>query len=223
VSALIAPLNGITGARMKLYYNPYSPNARRAWATMLHLDLGGKIDLVAVDLPKGENMKAEFLALNPNHKVPVLVDGDFKLWESAAVAMYLAENTPNQKVWPMTSRGRADAMRWMSWHMCHFGPAVGVFNWENCFKTMMKQTPDQALLEKATKDFHTFAPVLNTHLENRKWLLGDEMTLADFYVGAGLGFEPYSKLPLEQYANIRKWNERLLTVPAWAATAPKLG
>jgi len=181
------------------------------------------VELVPVDMTKGEHMKPDYLALNPNHKVPVLVDGDFKLWESMAIATYLCESTPDQKLWPTTARGRADATRWMSWHASHFGPAVGTFNWENGLKMMMKQTADQTLLEKATKDFHTFAPVIDAHLANKNWLLGDEMTLADFYVGAGLGFEPYSKIPLESYANIRAWNTRLLAVPAWAQTAPKMG
>lgn len=209
---------------MKLHYNPLSPNARRAWATVMHLELGNKVELVPVDMGKGDHLKAEFLDLNPNHKVPVLVDGDFKLWESAAICMYLAETTPNQKLWPATPRGRADVMRWVSWHIAHFGPAVGTFNWENSFKPMMtKQPADSAALERAAKDFHTFAPVLNTHLENKKWLVGEELTMANFYVAAGLGFEPMSKIPLENYPHIRAWNQRLLTVPAWANTAPKLG
>ena len=100
---------------MKLHYNPLSPNARRAWATVMHLELGNKVEMVPVDMGKGDHLKAEFLDLNPNHKVPVLVDGDFKLWESAAICMYLAETTPNQKLWPTTPRGRADVMRWVSW------------------------------------------------------------------------------------------------------------
>ena len=191
---------------------------------MLHLDLGSKVELVTVDMGKGEHMKADFLDLNPNHKVPVLVDGDFKLWESAAICVYLAESAPNQTLWPSTPRGRADVLRWVSWHLAHFGPAVGTFNWENAFKPMMtKQAADPAALERAAKDFHTFAPVVDSHLEKRKWLVGDSLTLADFYVAAGLGFEPMSKIPLASYPHLRAWNARLLEIPAWSKTAPKVG
>jgi glutathione S-transferase len=208
---------------MKLYYHPISVNSRRAWATVLHLELTNKVELVKVEVLKGDNQKPEFAALNPNKKVPVLVDGDFKLWESAAVAIYLCENAPHQKLWPATSRGRADALRWISWHLAHFGPAVGTFNSENAFKPVMNRPADPAALERAEKDFHNFAPVINSHLEDRKFLLGDELSIADFYVGAGLGFEPTSKLPLDKYPHLRAWNQRLLGIPAWATTTPKFG
>ncbi|MFO0723959.1 MAG: glutathione S-transferase family protein [Myxococcota bacterium] len=208
---------------MKFYYNPLSPNSRRAWATINHLELTNKVEAIVVEMSKGEHMKPEFLAMNPNHKVPVLVDGDFKLWESAAIMTYLCEMTPNQKLWGSTPRLRADTMRWMSWHLAHFGQAVGTYNWEYAFKPMQKQTPDMALIEKAAVDFHKFAPVLNAHLENKKWLVNEELSLADFYIGAGFQFEPMSKLPLENYPHIRAWHTRLMAIPSWAKTAPKLG
>jgi glutathione S-transferase len=207
---------------MKLYYSPLSSNGRRAWATMLHLGLQDKVELVPVDMSKGDHMLPDFLAVNPNHKVPALVDGDFKLWESMAIATYLCEQVPGQKLWPTTPRGRADVLRWMSWQAAHFGPAMGTFNWENVFVKVMNLPSTPGALDKATKDFHTFAPVLEAALEGKKWLVGDDVTLADFYVGAGFSYEPAAKMPLEPYKNIRAWTARLLTVPAWLNTAPKL-
>lgn len=209
---------------MKLYYNPISLNARRAWAPMLHLGLADQVELVLVDFAKGEHMAPSYLAINPNHKIPTLVDGDFSLWESFAISLYLAEKTPGQTLWPDTARGRADVIRWVSWHMIHLGPAAGTFNYENAIKPMFfKQPGDQALLAKAEKDLTTYAPVLNSHLEKRSWVVGEGPTLADFYIAATLGYEPHSKLPLEPYPHIQAWNRRMLELPAWAQTAPKLG
>lgn len=208
---------------MKLYYHPISLNARRARAPMLHLGLQDQVELVLVDLGKGENMTPAYLALNPNHKVPTLVDGDFTLWESVAIALYLAEKTPGQTLWPATPRARADVMRWLSWHMNHFGPVLGTFNTENVIKPFLfKQPTDTAALAKAEKDLATFAPVLDKHLEKRAWLVGDQPTLADFHVAAAFSYEPQSKIPLASYPHIQAWNRRMLEVPAWAQTVPKL-
>jgi glutathione S-transferase len=209
---------------MKLYYSPISLNARRAWAPLLHLGLKDQVEMVLVDFSKGEHMAPAYLAINPNHKVPTLVDGDYTLWESFAIALYLAEKTPGQTLWPDTPRGRADVMRWVSWHMNHFGPVVGTFNTEHVVKPFLfKTAADPAALAKAEKDFATFAPVLNHHLEQRSWLAGDRPTLADFYVAAALSYEPASKIPLDPYPHIQAWNRRMLELPAWAETAPKLG
>src|SRR6185436_9975580 len=151
---------------MKLYYNPLSLNARRAWAPMLHLGLQDQVELVLVDLGRGEHMTPAFLALNPNHKVPTLIDGDFVLWESIAIALYLAEKTPGQTLWPATARERADVMRWIGWHAIHFGPVVGTFNLEHVIRPLLfKQPTDTAAVAKAEKDLGTFAPVLDQHLE----------------------------------------------------------
>lgn len=93
---------------MKLYHFP-SPNPQKI-TFALH-ELGLECEIVPVDLSKGEQRKPEFLALNPFGRVPVLVDGDQKLWESHAILAYLGDKTG--KLWPTTAAGRADALRWL--------------------------------------------------------------------------------------------------------------
>src|SRR5690242_20979121 len=80
---------------MELYFHPMSSNARVA--RMTAVALGIKPELVPVDLQKGEQKKPDYLALNPNGKVPTLVDGSTVLWESVAIAMYLADKTPGRR------------------------------------------------------------------------------------------------------------------------------
>lgn len=75
---------------MRLYHHPYSFNARRAVMTALHLK--SPVELVFVDLGKGEQRQPQFLKLNPNHRVPVLEDDGFILWESYAITQYLADS-----------------------------------------------------------------------------------------------------------------------------------
>ena len=79
---------------MRLYYHPRSTCSRRVLITADHL--GCPLELVPVDLFQGAQHAPEFASLNPNHKVPVLVDGSFVLWESYAIMQYLADMTPGQ-------------------------------------------------------------------------------------------------------------------------------
>ena len=83
---------------MKLYYFP-SPNPQKVCFAML--ELGLECEIVPVDLTKREQRKPEFLALNPNGRVPVLTDGDLTLWDSHAILAYLGDKTA--KMWPTTS------------------------------------------------------------------------------------------------------------------------
>src|SRR5579862_1624600 len=105
---------------MRLYHHPLSSNARRAVMAALHL--GTEVELVHVDLGKGEQRKPDYLKRNPNGKVPVLDDDGFLLWESCAIMQYLADRTPGQTLYPTELRARADVNRWLFWSAHHFSP-----------------------------------------------------------------------------------------------------
>jgi glutathione S-transferase len=87
---------------MRLYDNPLSGNSRRA--RIAALLLGTELDLVNVDLPKGEQRLPPHLQRNPNGRVPVLDDGRFLLWESRAIMQYLAHKTPAQTLYRQDPR-----------------------------------------------------------------------------------------------------------------------
>ena len=106
---------------MKLYGFPHSPNTWKVRAVAAHLGL--RLDFEFVDLTKGQSRTPAFLALNPTGRTPVLVDGDFKLWESNAIMQYLASRTTNS-LWPDDARARADIMRWQSWQLAHWAKAA---------------------------------------------------------------------------------------------------
>src|SRR5688500_2546204 len=103
---------------MKLYGFPASDNTWKVRAFAAQLGQGLAFEFV--DLTKGQSRTPEFLALNPPGRTPVLVDGDFALWESNAIMQYLASQKPNS-LWPDDVRVRADIMRWMSWQLAHWG------------------------------------------------------------------------------------------------------
>jgi DNA-binding transcriptional ArsR family regulator len=89
-----------------------SPNCRKVLAVANRT--GTALEKVNVDLLKGEQRKPEFLAVNPMGRVPVLVDGDFRLWESNAIMQYLAGRAKSD-LWPDDPRARADIARWQFW------------------------------------------------------------------------------------------------------------
>jgi glutathione S-transferase len=206
---------------MKLHSIHNSPNCRRANATILHLGL----DVEVVEYQGFADLKKpEFLALNPNGKVPTLVDGDFKLWESRSIMQYLASKKPGNSLWSNDAKQQADIVRWQFWEGMNLSKATGVFTFENLMKQIhMKQDADPAAVAAGEKDFHTLAPILNAQLANRKFILGDDLTLADLSVGACFSYAARSRLPWDDYAHILSWWARLNEIPAWKNTHPRLG
>jgi glutathione S-transferase len=206
---------------MRLYQHPFSFNARRAVLTALQL--GAPVELVQVDLAKGENLTPEFLRMNPNHKVPVLEDGDFHLWESYAIMQYLAERTAGQTLYPADVRARADVNRWLFWCSQHFSPACAILNWENAVKGMIGLGgPDPAEVQRGEQLFAPLAAILDAHLASRSWICGPGLTLADFAIAAPLGDAATARLPVDAHTNIHRWLQQVKALPAWRQAAPHL-
>ena len=205
---------------MKLYSMQPSNNCRRVNATIAHL--GIEVELIEPSLQSGDNRKPEFLAMNPNGKVPTLVDGDFVLWESRAIMQYVASKKPNE-LWSTDPKRQADIARWQFWEASHLSRGTSPFAFERLFKPLfLKQEPDAAALAAGEKDFHLFAPVLDAALKGKKFILGG-LTLADFSVGACFSFAEASGLPWDRYEHIKSWWSNMNEVPAWRSTAPKIG
>jgi glutathione S-transferase len=208
---------------MKLFSMHNSNNCRRVNATIQHLGL----DVEVVELSMGEmqtKLKSpDFLELNPNGKVPTLVDGDLTLWESRSIMQYLASHKPGNTLWPSDPKRQADIARWQFWEASHLSKGTGVYAFEKLFKKLfMKQDADPVALAAGEKEWKTWAPVLDQQLATRKWITGDELTLADFSVGCCFSYAEASGLPWDGYKNIKAWWGRLNEVPAWKNTAPKV-
>ena len=205
---------------MKLYGFPPSP---RTWAARaVAAQLGIPVEFEFVDLTKGEQHSAEYRALNPTGRAPTLVDGDFKLWEATAIMHYLAGQNPTT-LWPDDVRTRADIMRWQSWTLAHWEK-------ESCapllFERLVKQIvnagpPDEAVVAKALENFARDAKVLDAHLANQPYLVGNALTLADFSVAGPLFYAERAALPTADYPKLREWFGRVAALPCWKETAPQ--
>lgn len=202
---------------MEFYTVNGSPNCHKVEAVIHHLDLD--VETRQLDFLKGDLRQPQYLALNPNGKVPCLVDGDFPLWESNAIMQYLADTKPGTTLFPQEHKARADVVRWQSWELAHWHTALGTVTWETWVKPNYGMgEPNHELVKAATENLHRYAAVLDAHLSTRQFICGDDVTLADFSVGSPMTLAQAAKLPLDAYANINAWYQRLEQVPAWAAS-----
>jgi glutathione S-transferase len=203
---------------MHLYYHPYSSNARRV--TMVADHLGIKLDLVETNLASADDRR-RLQEVNPNSKIPVLLDDDFTLTESCAIMQYLADCKPGQSLYPSDPLARADVNRWLFWSSQHFAPAIGVIVWQNVWKKVVEGTDaDPVELARGTRELERFAAVLDAHLANRQWLCGAAVTLADYAVAAPLMYVERGRVPVAQYTNVLAWFARVQQLPAWCHTEP---
>jgi glutathione S-transferase len=203
---------------MKLYGFPPSPNTWKVRAVAAHL--GIPLEMQFVDLTKPR--AAEYLALSPTGRTPTLVDGDFKLTESNAILQYIASQKPNS-LWPNDPRTRADIMRWQCWQLAHWGKeACEPLIVNRLVKKLLNLgPPDEAEVAKGTAAFHKEAKLLDAQLAKGPYLVGKELTLADFAVAAPLFYIQQGGLPVESYAKLRDWFGRVSALPAWRDTAPQ--
>ena len=206
---------------MKLYGFPASPNTWKVRALAAQLKMPLEFELL--DLLKGAQQTPAFLALNPTGRTPVLVDGDFKLWESNAILQYLASKNPTP-LYPNDAKGRADVSRWQFWDLAHWGAqACQPLTFENLVKKFVNLgAPDQAVVAKATEAFTKEAKMLDAHLARHKYLVNDTLTIADFTVAAPLFHAQGAGIPVAHYANIGAWFGRVSALPCWSETAPQM-
>ena len=198
---------------MKLYTNLFSPNARKVHAVAN--ELGIELETHTVDLRAGEQRTPEYLALNPNGKVPTLVDGDTVVWESNAIICYLA-GQGDTELWPKSAK-RYDILRWMFWESNHLSNTLNRLFGQKFFSG---GNPDQVIIERATKDFRKYAEVLDANLANNAYVTGDTLTLADFAVGVAFGYIGPLELPVEGLGNIHRWWDAFSTTESGKILLP---
>jgi glutathione S-transferase len=208
---------------LELYVFPPSPRAFKVMAVANFLDLRPTIRLV--DLVKGDQRTVEFATLNPNMRMPVLKDGDYVLWESNAIEQYLAAKKPASGLFPPDERARLDVMRWQFWDLAHWDSACAILLFENVVKSVVLKAgaPDPVALAKGAELFHRAAKVLDGHLQGKRFVTGDALTIADFSLGAPLNLAAVGRLPIDGYAEIQRWHNNLRAFPAWQKTLAESG
>jgi len=192
---------------IKLYRHPLSGHAHRA-ELMLSL-LGLDVELIDVDLLKGEHKQPEFLNKNAFGQVPVIEDGEQTVADSNAILVYLASNYDQSHQWlPLDPKVASNVQRFLSVAASAVanGPAkarlVNVFN-----------APYD--IEQLIRDSHNLLGVLDAHLRDRRWLAADHATIADIANYTYIAHAPEGGVDLAPYPAVSAWLNRIEQLPGF--------
>ncbi|QEE25123.1 glutathione S-transferase [Rhodanobacter glycinis] len=200
-------------------YSLNTPNGVKA-SIMLE-ETGLPYEAHLVDIMKDESHLPEFLALNPNGKIPAMIDPDgpdgkaLGLFESGAILMYLAEKSG--KFMPSDAAGRWETIQWVFFQMASIGPMFGQVGFFNKFAG--KAYEDKRPLQRYATESQRLLGVLDGRLDGRDWIMGSDYSIADI---ATLGwvnnlitfYEARELVQFDRYANVAAWLERGLARPA---------
>lgn len=201
---------------IKIYGDPGSGSLRRV--TSAAAIMGLPIERVNIDLFKGESHTADFLKLNPHGLSPVMVDGDVVLYEASAINLYLADKAGGQLL-GVTPRERYEVLQWMFWSGEQWRVFATLTFDERIGKRFMGQPEDESITALTFAKIRAAAAVLDAHLAERQFVVGNQLTLADIDIAAPFSQNKRTKVPFDEYPNLVAWQQRLLaTVPAWAET-----
>ena len=203
--------------RIQLYSLP-TPNGVKVSIALEELALAYEPHLVSFE--KNEQMSPEFLSLNPNNKIPAILDPDgpdgepVALFESGAILVYLADKA--QRLLP-AGAARYETLQWLMFQMGGIGPMFGQVGF--FVKFAGKEYEDKRPRERYVAEAKRLLAVLDKRLEGRAWILGDEYTIADIatfpWVRNLVGFYGAGELvEFDRYANVRRVLDAFVQRPA---------
>lgn len=159
----------------------------------------------------------EFLALNPNAQIPVLIDDDLVLWESNAICRYLVAQAGREDLLPSSPRERAHVEQWMDWQATDLNLA-----WRYVFLARVRKSPqfaDPALAEASAREWNRRMGILDRHLgQSRAFVAGDRFTLCD--IGIALATHRWHRTPMERptLVHVERWFQTLGNRAGFAQT-----
>ena len=159
---------------MKLYGFAGTRSQRALWGLK---EVDADFEFISVNLLEGEHKRPEYLRINPAGKVPVLIDGDRMIPESAAIVLYLAEKYPEKALLPTNLDERAQAYRWTLFAVTEREQPLWRITRHSFLYPPEKRSP--ADIELAREDFKNMAAVLEKHLEGREFIVGNKLSVAD--------------------------------------------
>ncbi|MFN3523600.1 MAG: glutathione S-transferase N-terminal domain-containing protein [Phenylobacterium sp.] len=197
-----------------LHYWP-TPNGKKV--TILLEELGMPYRIVPVNIGRGDQFTDDFLRIGPNNRMPAMVDtapadgGEpVSVFESGAIMMYLAEKAG--RFWPQDLRGRYEVVQWVMWQMANQGPKTGE---RGHFSRVPPEAGDQSYAQRRFNDeVHRLYGVLNNRLYDRRYIAGDEYTIADMISYPWTVGWKQQGIDLGEFKYFKRWFDELSERPA---------
>ena len=190
-----------------------TPNGHKVHIALEELGLPYKV--VPVNIGTGDQFKPDFLAINPNHRIPAIVDPDgpggkrFALFESAAILIYLSEKCGGKLI-PSDAIGRYRCLEWMMFQMGGVGPMFGQYN--HFANYAVEKLP--YAIERYTNEVRRLHRVLDKRLGEARWLAGDEYSMADIITFPWIRNPDRRNIDLGEYPNVKRWHDEMAERPA---------
>ncbi|NQW00442.1 MAG: glutathione S-transferase family protein [Rhodospirillales bacterium] len=190
---------------------PNSVNVQKVmWSAA---EIGISVDRHDIGGAFGGNDTADYLSKNPNGRVPTLVDGDFILWESNAIVRYLSEAHGASPWFPDSLEERALCNQWMDWYISTLHPSMTVIFWQ------LIRTPDKdrdyAGLAAAIEEAGLFWAMLDKHLANHAFVVGDDLTMGDVPLGCAAYRWHSMEIARPDLPNLKRWWQSLAARDAY--------
>jgi GST-like protein len=170
------------------------------------------VEIRTVDISKREQFSEAFTAVNPNQKIPGLVDGEQTVMESCAILLYLAEKFPTCLL--PQDESRFEVIQWLFWQAANLGPVFG--NKLSYTRYMDDIAAEQKAhpLERFNNEAQRLLRVLDTQLQGRDFICGDSFTIADIACYPWVRGWKWSKINITGHANVVAWVDRVRARPA---------
>lgn len=197
---------------MKLYHAPVSPNSTRVWMTLLEKGLDFELSEVKLN---GEQMQLEFIALNPFHHIPVLVDGDLTIVESLAILDYLEAKYPEPKMLPPKAEDLAIVRMAQLVTINELLPSMTAF-----MPSMFGFPGDKEKMEQGSQKMAVSLNFLENLLGDRPFFGSDNITLAEPVTGTVIPWLSSIGIELNSYPKLDAWCDRVTSRPSWQQSQP---
>jgi len=188
-----------------------TPNGRKISIMLEEVALPYQV--VPIDISKDEQFEPGYLAINPNNKIPAIVDDENgqSLFESGAILLYLAEKSG--KLLPKSAADKWQVMQWLMWQMAGQGPMLGQAHHFLQFNPGISEYAENRYLQEAERLYG----VLDKQLEQQRFVAIDELTIADIAIWPWVSRYQFQKIDLHNYSNVLEWYLRLAKRPAFQA------